>query len=153
MAVFWLCLIGTVGIGLAISYCSGILRGIGSLSGLPFTLPAWFVIAIPPMLFVVLGLALFFTLRENVYTHNGNVMRAWTVAFWIALFGMIATTPYAMMYNNSVGAYVMITIASALALGTTILMFRQNVAAGVLSAIVLVWAVLIMVYFGFWAFA
>lgn len=149
MSLFWLCLIGTVGVGLTLSYCSGILRGINYLGGLPFALPAWFVIAIPPMLFVIMGVSLFMTVRM----HANGMLRAWTWVFWLALLGMTATLPYAICYNNPVGAYVMSTIASALAIGTAILMYRQSIAAGVMITVVFVWLALIMLYLGFWAFA
>ena len=50
-------------------------------------------------------------------------------------------------------AYIMSSITTALALGTTILCYRQSIAAGVVMTVFLVVVGLIMIYLGYWAFA
>ena len=115
--------------------------------------PKWLVIATPPILFFHLGLALYFVLRENVYTDNGKMVRGWTWAFWITLFIATAITPFFIYHNMPTAAYIMSSITTALALGTTILCYRQSIAAGVVMTVFLVVVGLIMIYLGYWAFA
>lgn len=153
MALFWACVLTTVGIGLTIAYCSGIFGGVYAYaSKLPFRIPRWLVIATPPVLFLHLGIALFLVLNENVYTEYGRMVRGWTWAFWITLFISTAITPYFIYHGMPVAAYIMSTIATALSVGTTILAYRQSVGAGVVMTIFTVVVALIMVYLGYWAF-
>ncbi len=153
MALFWLCLIGTVAVGLTISYCSGILNGIGQLKELPMYLPDWLVIAIPPVLFVHMGIALFLALRENVYTDGGRMVRNWTWAFWITLMVATAITPYFVFHGMPTASYALATVSTALALGTMILCYRQSIASGFVMTVFFIVTALIMVYLGYWAFA
>jgi len=152
-ALFWVSVIVTVGVGLAVAYSSGIMAGMGQLIDAPYYFPDWAVIIIPPVLFLHLGLALYFTLRENVYTASGKMVRTWTWIFWITLFLVTAFTPYFVFHNMPVASYAVATIACALALGTAILMYRQSRVAGVLMTIFLLSSISTMVYLGFWAFA
>lgn len=153
VALFLLCTLATVGIGLAVSYCSGIFGRVANSANLPFIIPKWLVIATPPILFFHLGLALYFVLRENVYTDKGKMVRGWTWAFWITLFIATAITPFFIYHNMPTAAYIMSSITTALALGTTILCYRQSIAAGVVMTVFLVVVGLIMIYLGYWAFA
>ncbi len=153
VALFLLCTLATVGIGLAVSYCSGIFGRVANSANLPFIIPKWLVIATPPILFFHIGLALYFVLRENVYTDNGKMVRGWTWAFWITLFIATAITPFFIYHNMPTAAYIMSSITTALALGTTILCYRQSIAAGVVMTVFLVVVGLIMIYLGYWAFA
>ena len=153
MALFWVCVLATVGIGLTISYCSGIFGKVsGYASQLPFIIPKWLVIATPPVLFFHLGLALYLVLNQNVYTDNGRMVRGWTWAFWITLFVATSITPYFIYYGMPVAAYIMSSITTALAIGTTILAYRSSISAGVVMTIFLIVVTLIMVYLGYWAF-
>ncbi len=152
-ALFLVCVLATVGIGLAISYSSGIFGGVANAANLPFRIPRWLVIAAPPVLFVHLGLALFFVLRENVYTDSGRVVRGWTWAFWITTFIATAITPFFIYHGMPIAAYVMASITTALALGTMMLCYRQSVASGVVTTIFFIVVALIMIYLGYWAFA
>lgn len=154
MALFWVCVLATVGIGLTIAYCSGIFgRVSGYASKLPFVIPKWLVIATPPVLFLHLGIALYLVLNENVYTDSGRMVRGWTWAFWITLFVATAITPYFIYHGMPVAAYIMSTIATALAAGTTILAYRQTIGGGVVMTVFFIVVALIMFYLGFWAFA
>ena len=153
VALFLLCVLTTVGIGLTVSYCSGIFGNVANTARLPFIIPKWLVIAMPPVLFLHLGVALFLVLRENVYTDNGKMVRGWTWAFWITLFIATAITPYFIYHNMPIAAYIMASITTALALGTMILAYRQSVGAGVVMGIFFIVVALIMVYLGYWAFA
>lgn len=152
-ALFLLCVLATVGIGLAISYSSGIFGGVSNVAALPFIIPRWLVIATPPILFLHLGLALYFVLRENVYTESGRMVRGWTWAFWIATFIATAITPFFIYHGMPLASYIMSTIVTALAFGTMILAYKQNIAAGVIMTIFFIVVALIMVYLGYWAFA
>lgn len=151
--MFLLCVLATVGIGLAISYSSGIFGGVANTSSLPFIIPRWLVIAAPPVLFFHLGLALFFVLRENVYTETGRMVRGWTWAFWIATFIATAITPFFIYHGMPLAAYIMSSITTALAIGTMILSYYNSTAGGVVMTIFFVVVALIMVYLGYWAFA
>lgn len=153
VALFLVCVLTTVGIGLAISYCSGIFGRVANPSRLPFIIPKWLVIATPPILFLHLGVSLFFVLRENVYTDNGRMTRNWTWAFWITLFIATAITPFFIYHNMPIAAYIMSSITTALAIGTTILSYRQSGGAGVVMTVFFIVVALIMVYLGYWAFA
>ena len=153
MALFWICMLATVGIGLAISYCSGIFGRVPAYaSRLPFAIPKGWVIATPPVLFVHLGLALFLVLNEQVTDYNGRMVRGWTWAFWITLFIATAITPYFIYHGMPVAAYIMSSITTALAIGTTMLAYRQSIGAGVVMTVFLIVVALIMVYLAFWAF-
>ena len=152
MALFWLCLLATVGAGLTVAYCSGILGGVNHLAGIPLAIPRWVVIATPPVLFVHLGLALFFVLDQNVYTQNGKAVRACLWVFWVMLFIATAILPYFIVNNMAIAAYIVATIATAFALGTTVLAYNHTIAGGVVMTIFLAAIVLIMVYLGYWAF-
>lgn len=153
VALFLLCVLATVGIGLTVSYCSGIFGSVPYASRFPFMLPKWVAITIPPVLFLHLGLALFLVLRENVYTYNGKMVRGWTWAFWIVTFIATAITPYFIYHGMPIASYIMSSITTALAFGTMILAYRQSVAAGVVMTIFFIVTALIMVYLGYWAFA
>ena len=152
-ALFIVCVLATVGIGLAISYSSGIFGGVANPSALPFIIPRWLVIALPPILYLHLAIALFLVLRENVYTDNGRMVRGWTWAFWLTLFVATSMTPFFIYYNMPIAAYIMSSITTALALGTTILAYKQSIGSGVVMTIFFLVVALIMVYLGFWAFA
>lgn len=152
VALFLTCVLATVGIGLAVSYSSGILNGTADINGLPFALPRWLAIAIPPVLFFHLGLALFFVLREPVYTESARMVRGWTWAFWIAVFIETAITPFFVYYGMPVAAFVMAAVGTALAAGTTILTYRRTVVGGAVMTIFFIAALLITIYLGYWAF-
>lgn len=151
VALFLVCVLATVGIGLTVSYCSGIFGSVPYASALPFVIPKWVVIAIPPVLFLHLGLALFLVLNQNVYTQNGKMVRGWFVAFWLATFIATAVTPYFIYYGMPIAAYILSSITTATAFGTMILSYRQSVAAGVVMTIFFIVVALIMVYLGYWA--
>lgn len=153
IALFLMCVLATVGIGLAITYSSGIFGGVANTSALPFVIPRWVVIALPPVLFFHLGLALFLVLNENVYTENGRMVRGWTWAFWLTLFVATSITPFFIYYNMPIAAYIMSSITTALALGTTVLAYKQSIRGGVVMTIFFIVVALLMVYLGFWAFA
>lgn len=152
-ALFLLCVLATVGIGLAISYSSGIFGGVKNAASLPFVIPRWLVIAAPPVLFFHMGLALFLTLRENVYTENGRIVRGWTWAFWVTTFIATAITPFFIYHGMPIAAYIMSSITTALALGTMMLCYKNAVSAGVVMTIFFIVVALIMIYLGYWAFA
>ncbi|MDE6294325.1 MAG: hypothetical protein K2L88_06880 [Clostridiales bacterium] len=153
MALFWVCVLATVGIGLTISYCSGIFGTVSAYaSRLPFRIPKWLVIATPPILFVHMGIALFLVLNNNVYDYNQRMVRNWTWAFWLTLFVATAITPYFIYHGMPIAAYIVSSIATALAIGTTILCYRGSIGAGVVMTVFLIVVSLIMVYLGFWAF-
>lgn len=152
-ALFIITVLATVGIGLAISYSSGIFGTVsGYASRLPFIIPKWLVIATPPVLFLHLALSLFFVLRENVYSDNARIVRNWTWAFWITLFIATAITPFFIYHGMPIAAYIMATITTALALGTTVLCYRASVPAGGIMTVFLIVVTLIMVYLAYWAF-
>lgn len=153
VALYTVCVLATVGIGLAISYCSGIFGKVANSATLPFIIPKWLVIATPPVLFLHLGLALAFVLDQNVYTENGRMVRGWTWAFWITLFVATSITPYFIYHNMVIASYVMSSITTALAIGTTMLAYRQSIMGGVVMTVFTIVVALIMVYLGFWAFA
>lgn len=153
IVLFSVIMLATLGLGLTVAYCSGILNGTANLAPTPFTLPDWLVIAIPPVMFFELALGLFFTLRENIYTANGRMVRVWTWIFWCALFLMTAFTPYFIFNGMPIAAYIMATITTALAIGTTILVYRQTLAGGVMMTVFLAISMLVMVYLGYWVFA
>lgn len=152
-ALFLLCVLATVGIGLAISYSSGIFGGVANAAALPFIIPRWVVIAVPPVLFLHLGVALFLVLRESVHSETGRMVRGWTWAFWITLFIATAITPFFIYHGMPLAAYIMSAIVTALALGTMILSYYGSTASGVVMTIFFIVVSLIMVYLGFWAFA
>ncbi len=153
MALFLVCMLSTLGIGLTVAYCSGIFQGVANTSRLPFIIPRWLVIAMPPVLFAHLGLGLFLALRENVYTDGGRMVRGWMWAMWIALFAVTAATPYFIYYNMPMAAYIMSAIGTALAIGTAMLIYRQSIWGGIVMTVFLAVVALIMVYLGYWAFA
>lgn len=153
VALFLVCVLATLAIGLTVSYCSGIFGNVPYASALPFRLPKWLVIAIPPVLYLHLGIALFLVLRENVYTDNGKMVRGWTVAFWILTFIATSITPYFIYHGMPIAAFILSSITTALAFGTMILSYRQSVAAGIVMTIFFIVVGLIMVYLGYWAFA
>lgn len=153
VAIFFACMFTILGVGLTIAYCSGIMEGIRNTSSLPFIIPRWIVLSIPPILFFHQALGLFFALKENVYTTGARMVRAWTWVFQVSLFLMMCFTPYLIYHNQPVGAYVMSTITAALALGATILTYRQSIAGGIVMTILFLALSLIMIYTGFWAFA
>lgn len=142
-----------LGVGLTIAYCSGIMDGIRNTANLPFIVPQWLVLAIPPVLFFHQALGLYFALKQNVYTESGRMVRVWTWVFQVSLFFMMAFTPYLAFHNQPLAAYVMSTITAALALGATILTYRQSVAGGVVMTILFLVLSLLMIYLGYWAFA
>ena len=152
-ALFWVCTLLTVGIGLAIAYSSGIINGQSGITNLPYVFPDWAIIVMPPVLFLHLGLSLFFALRENVYTQNGRMARAWMWVFWVMLFIATSIAPFFVFHNMPLASYIVATIACALALGTTILMYYHSTAAGIVMTIFLLVAMGTMVYLAFWAFA
>lgn len=151
-ALFLVSVLGTVGIGLLISYFSGILNGMSRLTNVPYVFPAWSIIIMPPVLFLHLGIAMYLMLRENIYTDGARVVRAWALTFWSLLFIATAITPYFVFHNMAVASYIVSTIGSALALGTMILMYRHSVGAGVVMTIFFLVSVSVMVYLGYWAF-
>lgn len=153
MALFWGCLLVIVGIGLAVSYSSGIFGGVANASALPFRIPRWLVIAAPPVLFLHLAIALYLTLDRNVYSDTERVVRGWTWAFFITTFIATAITPFFIYHNMPVAAYIMSTIVTALALGTTMLMYSKTVGGGIVMTVFFIVVALIMVYLGYWAFA
>ena len=153
MARFWLCLLTTVGIGLAISYCSGIFGNVSAYaSRLPFRIPKGWVIAAPPVLFAHMGIALYLVLDNSVSSYTERMVRGWTWAFWISLFIATSITPYFIFHGMPIAAYVMSTITTALAIGTTLLCYRSSISAGFVMTIFLIVVTLIMVYLAYWAF-
>lgn len=153
-SLFWLCVFATVGAGLAISYSSGILGRLTVFrDNLPFIIPKGWVIAMPPILFTMLGVSLFFVLRENVYNYADRITRSWTWAFWLTLFAASAITPYFIYYGMPVAAYILSAITVALSTGYTILGYRASTPAGAIMTVYTMIVALIMVYLGFWAFA
>ena len=152
-ALFWSLVFAIVGIGTTIAYCSGIMNGIRGIQRAPFVAPDWLVIALPPVLFVHQALAMYLTLKQNVYTTNGRMVRLWTWAFQIMLFLLLAFLPYFVFHSMPVGAYIVSTFAAAMALGATILTYRQTVGGGVLMTILFAVTTVVMIYLGYWAFA
>ena len=152
-ALFWVCTLVTVGIGLAIAYSSGIISGQSGIANLPYVFPDWAIIVMPPVLFLHLGLSLFFALRQNVYTQNGRMAHVWMWVFWVMLFIATAIAPFFVFNNMPLASYIVATIACALALGTTILMYYHSTAAGIVMTIFLLSSISTMVYLAFWAFA
>lgn len=152
VALFFACMFAILGVGTTIAYCSGIMNGVHGLQKAPFVVPDWIVIALPPVLFFHQALAMFLTLRENIYTANGRMVRTWTWIFQVPLFLLTAFTPYFIFNNMIVVAYVMSTVASALALGATILTYRQTIAGGVIMTVFTAVTMLIMIYLAYWAF-
>ncbi len=153
MALFFACMFAILGVGTTIAYCSGIMNGVSHIEKIPFVVPDWLVIAIPPVLFLHQALALWLTLRQNVYTDTGRMVRTWTWVFQIAYFLLLAFTPYFVFNGMPVAGYIMATLACAAALGATILTYRQTVGGGVLMTILLAVTALVMIYLGYWAFA
>lgn len=153
MVLFWVSILATVGLGLTISYCSGIFGGMRQIENAPLIVPDWVVIAIPPVMFFEMGLGLFFALRENIYTTTGRLVRVWMWIFWCALFLTTAFTPYFVFNGMPIAAYIVASVATGLAVGTTMLTYRQSIAGGVMMTIVLAISALIMIYLGYWAFA
>ena len=153
VALFLVCVLATVGIGLTVSYCSGIFGKVANSAELPFIIPKWLVIATPPILFIHMGIALYLVLRENVYSDNARMVRGWTFEFWFKLFIATAITPYFIYHNMPIAAYVMASITTALSIGTMLLMYRQSIGAGVVMTVFFIVVALIMVYLGYWAFA
>ena len=153
MALFWVCLLTTVGIGLAISYCSGIFGNVSAYaSRLPFRIPKWLVIAAPPILFAHMGIALYLVLDNTVSGYTERMVRGWTWAFWISLFIATAITPYFIYHGMPIAAYVLSAVTTAIAIGTTLLCYRSSIGAGLVMTVFLIVVTLIMVYLGYWAF-
>ncbi len=153
IAIFFACMFTILGVGLTIVYCSGILGGMKNTANLPVEIPYWLTLAIPPVVFFHQALALFLTLKQNVYTESGRMVRTWTWVFQVALFLMMCFTPYLAFHNQPIASYVMSTVTAALALGATVLTYRQTIAGGVVMSILFVVLSLIMIYLGYWAFA
>lgn len=151
VALLIVCVLATVGIGLTVSYCSGIFGPCPYASKLPFVLPKWLVIALPPVLFLHLGLALTCVLNQNVYTDNARMVRGWTWAFWIGTFIATAITPYFIYHGMPIAAYVLSSITTALAFGTMVLSYRSSIAAGAIMTVFFIVVALLMVYLGYWA--
>ena len=153
MALFWVSVLTTVGLGLLVAYCSGIFGGVGNIEKSPLVVPDWVVIALFPVIYLHMGIALYFTLNQNVYSSSARGVRAWTWVFWIAYFAAIGMTPYFLFHGMTVASYIVASLAGGLALGTTILMYQQSIGAGITMTILLAVTSLIMVYLGYWAFA
>ncbi len=152
-ALFWVCVLLSLAIGLTIAYSSGIIGGVNGIEVAPFTVPDWLVNTLPPVLFLHMGVALFFALRENIYTEKGRTVRTWTCVFWTALFIALAILPYFVFHGMTVGGYIVASIAGGLALGSTILMYFHSVGAGVTMTILTAVVSVMMIYLGYWAFA
>lgn len=153
VVLFSVIMLATLGLGLAIAYCSGIMKGTAGIAPKLFSVPDWVVIAIPPVMFFELALGLFFTLRENIYTASGRMLRVWTWIFWCALFLMTAFTPYFIFNGMPIAAYIMATITAALGIGTTIMVYRQTLIGGMMMTVFLAISMLVMIYLGYWVFA
>lgn len=153
MTLFWVVMLVTLSIGLTVAYSSGILGGVRYIQKAPFVVPDWLVIALPPVLFLHMGLSLFFALRENVYTTGGRMVRTWMWIFWVALFAALSFLPYFVFHGMPVAGYIVSSLAGGLALGSTILMYQHSGAAGVVMTILLAVTTVIMIYLGYWAFA
>ncbi|MCH5158908.1 MAG: hypothetical protein J1F33_06920 [Clostridiales bacterium] len=147
------CVFAIVGLGLTIAYCSGIFRGVQYIQRTPFVVPDWLVIALPPVLFLHQAIAMFLTLRQNVYSSELRSVRKATWVFQVLLFFTLAFLPYFVWGGMMTGAFAVATIASALALGSTILTYRQTVGGGVWMTILFIVSALITLYIGYWAFA
>ncbi len=152
-ALFWVCMIVTLAIGLTVAYCSGIINGVQNIEVAPFVAPDWLVIALPPVLFLHMALPLYLALRENIYTSQGRMVRAWMWVFWLTLFVATAILPYFVFHGMPVAAYIVASLAGGLALGTTILSYQQSIGAGVVMTIFTAVMSVIMIYLGYWAFA
>lgn len=153
MALFWVCLLTTIGLGLLVAYCSGIFGGVNGIEKSPFLVPNWVVISLFPVIYLHMGLALYFTLNQNVYTQSGKSVRAWTWVFWLALFAAISMTPYFLFHGMTVASYITASLAGGLALGSTILMYQQSAMAGVTMTVLLAVISVMMIYLGYWSFA
>ncbi len=153
MTLFWVSVLLTLGVGLTIAYCSGIINGVDHIEIAPFTVPNWLVIALPPVLFLHMGVALYFAIRENIYTEQGRAVRTWMWVFWLTLFAALAMLPYFVFNGMPIAAYIVASLAGGLALGSTILMYLHSVPAGITMTILLAVTSVIMIYLGYWAFA
>ncbi len=100
-----------------------------------------------------MALSLYLALRENIYTSQGRMVRAWMWVFWLTLFVATAILPYFVFRGMPVAAYIVASIAGGLALGTTILSYQQSIGAGVVMTIFTAVMSVIMIYLGYWAFA
>ena len=147
------CVFAIVGLGLTIAYCSGIFYGVQHIQRAPFVVPNWLVIALPPVLFLHQAVALFLTLRQNVYSRELRSVRRATWVFQVMLFFTLAFLPYFVWGGMMAGAFAVATVSSALALGTLILTYRQTIGGGVWMTILFIVTSLIMLYLGYWAFA
>lgn len=152
-ALFWTCMIASIAIGLTITYCSGIFGGVGNIQKSPFTVPDWLVIALPPVIFVHMGLSLFLALRENAYTVGSKMVRAWMWTFWTLLFVAQSILPYFVFHGMPVAAYIVASLAGGLALGTAILAYQHSISSGIVMTVLLAVTTVIMIYLGYWAFA
>ena len=152
-ALFWTCMLVSLAIGLTITYCSGIFGGVGRIQKSPFTVPDWLVIALPPVVFIHMGLSLFFALRENVYSTGSRMVRTWMWVFWTLLFAAQSMLPYFVFHRMPVAAYIVASLAGGLALGTTILMYQHAISAGIVMTILTAVTSIMIIYLGYWAFA
>ena len=152
-ALFISCVFAIVGIGLTIAYSSGILSGVQYIQRAPFTVPNWLVIALPPVLFAHQAIALFLTLRQNVYSRELRSVRNATWVFQVLLFLTLAFLPYFVWGGMLTAAFAVATVSAALALGAMILTYRQTIGGGVLMTILFLVTALIMLYLGYWTFA
>lgn len=152
-ALLWTCVLASLAIGLTIAYCSGIFGGVGNIQKSPFTVPDWLVIALPPVIFLHMGLTLYFALRENIYTEGSRMVRAWMWAFWMLQFVAQAILPYFVFHGMPVAAYIVASLAGGLALGTTILAYQHSIISGAIMTVLLAVTSVIMIYLGYWAFA
>lgn len=153
MMLFIGCMFAILGIGTTIAYCSGIFGGVQYIQRAPFVVPDWLVISLPPVLFLHQALAMFLTLRQNVYTNELRSVRNATWVFQIMLLIALAFLPYFVWGGMLTAAFAVATIASSIALGTMILTYRQTIGGGVLLTVLFAVTSLIMLYLGYWAFA
>lgn len=151
-ALFWTIMLATLAVGLALVYSSGILNGVQGLQRPPFVVPDGLIFALPPVVFVHFGLSLFLALRQPHYTQGAKRIRNWTCVFWVMLFITHVLIPFFTFHGVEVGAYVAATLASGLAIGTTILMYQNAVSAGIISTILCAVTIVITVFLGAWIF-
>ncbi len=146
------CMFAILGLGTTIAYCSGIFSGVQYIQRAPFVVPDWLVIALPPVLFLHQAIAMYLTLRQNIYSNELRSIRNASWVFQILLFLALAFLPYFVWGGMLTTAFAVATVACSIALGTLILTYRQTIGGGVLMTILFVVTSLIMIYLGYWAF-
>lgn len=153
VVLFFVCAFFVTGAGTAITYASGVTAGFGAFPSVGWiTIPDWVFIAALPVLFLHIGISLFFVCHQNVYTKSGVAMRTWSIVLLALLFAITCALPFCLFADAMTVSYILACAQACVCLALIILCAKYSVGAMIFMIPFIILTAGMVYLSGVWAF-